>query len=151
MSESLTDWVRARQHPASEEQVPADERMHPMELRVVREALGFSREDLATSLGVAVRSIDDWETGRRPIPDGVRADIERMEAYTAEVADQLAAHLLEHAGDTPVFEVYDRDADMPALDLPGAQLTPTAQWWWVVAYRVAEDVPGLRTVEASRA
>ncbi len=88
--------------------------------------------------------------GRRPVPDGVRDDVERIEAFTAEVADQLVAHLLEHAGPDPVFEVYDRDADMPALDLPGAPLAPTARWWRAVAYRVAEDVPGLRIVEAPK-
>lgn len=148
MNESLPDWVRSRQHPTSEEQVPADERMTPMEMKVVREALGFSREDLAASLGVAVRSIDDWETGRRSIPDGVRTDIERMEAYTAEVAEQLAGHLLEHGGEDPVFEVYFRDADMPALQMPNAPLTPTAKWWRAVAYLVAEAVPGLRIVAA---
>ena len=80
----------------------------------------------------------------------VSEDVERIEAYTAEVADHMAAHLLEHTGPDPVFEVYDRDADMPALDLPGAPLPLTARWWRAVAYQVAEDVPGLRIVEAPK-
>ncbi|MFE7630798.1 hypothetical protein [Kocuria sp. NPDC057446] len=80
----------------------------------------------------------------------MRDDVERIEACTAEVADQLAAHLLEHAGPDPVFEVSGRDADRPSLDLPIAPLAPTARWWRAVAYRVAEDVPGLRLVEAPK-
>lgn len=150
MSEGLAAWAQSRPQLLPEAQVPADGRMTPIELKVVREALGLSREQLAAALNVGLRSVDDWEAGRRPIPDGVRDDVERIEAYTAEVADQLAAHLLEHAGPDPLVEVYDRDADMPALDLPGAPLAPTARWWRAVAYRVAEDVPGLRIVEAPK-
>jgi transcriptional regulator with XRE-family HTH domain len=148
--EDLAAWAQSRQQPLPVGQVPADDRMAPIELKVVREALGLSREQLAAALNVGLRSVDDWESGRRIIPDGVRDDVGRIEAYTAEVADQLAAHLLEHAGPAPVFEVYDRDADMPALDLPAAPLPPTARWWRAVAYRVAEDVPGLRIVEAPK-
>ncbi|MFW3386781.1 UNVERIFIED_CONTAM: helix-turn-helix domain-containing protein [Kocuria sp. CPCC 205274] len=150
MSEDLAAWAQSRQQPKPAELVPDDGRMTPIELKVVREALGLSREQLAAALNVGVRSVDDWESGRRPVPDGVRDGVERIEAFTAEVADQLVAHLLEHAGPDPVFEVYDRDADMPALDLPGAPLAPTARWWRAVAYRVAADVPGLRIVEAPK-
>jgi transcriptional regulator with XRE-family HTH domain len=150
MSEALADWVQSRRLSLPAGPVPAGGRMTPIELKVVREALGLSREQLAAALHVGLRSVDDWESGRRPIPEGVGDDVERIEAYTAEVAGQLAAHLLEHAGDTPVFEVYDRDADMPALDLPSAPLPPTARWWRAVAHRVAEDVPGLRIVEAPK-
>lgn len=150
MSEDLAIWAQSRQQPKPAGLVPADGRMTPIELKVVREALGLSREQLAAALNVGVRSVDDWESGRRPVPDGVREDVERIEAYTAEVADHLAADLLEHAGPDPVFEVYDRDTDMPALDLPGAPLAPTARWWRAVAYRVAADVPGLRIVEAPK-
>ncbi|GEO94710.1 helix-turn-helix domain-containing protein [Kocuria turfanensis] len=150
MSEALAAWAQSRRQSFPAGRVPADGRMTPIELKVVREALGLSREQLAAALDVGLRSVDDWESDRRPIPEGVRDDVERIEAYTAEVADQLAAHLLEHAGGTPVLEVYDRDADMPALDLPGAPLPPTARWWRAVAHRVAEDVPGLRIVEAPK-
>lgn len=148
MSEGLAAWAQSCPQLLPEAQVPADDRMMPIELKIVCEALGLSREQLAGALNVGPRAVDDWESGRRPLPDGVRDDVERIEAYTAEVADQLTAHLLEHAVPDPVFGVYDRDADMPALDLPGAPLAPTARWWRAVAYRVAEDVPGLRTVEA---
>jgi transcriptional regulator with XRE-family HTH domain len=150
VSEDLAAWAQSRPQSLPAVQSPADGRMTPIELKVVREALGLSREQLAAALNVGVRSVDDWESGRRPIPDGVREDVERIEAYTAEVADHLAAHLLEHTGPDPVFEVYDRDADMPALDLPGAPLPLTARWWRAVAYQVAEDVPGLRIVEAPK-
>jgi transcriptional regulator with XRE-family HTH domain len=150
MNEDLTRWAKALQQSPPAGQVPVDGRMTPIQLKVVREALGLSREQLAAALNVALRSVDDWESDRRPIPDGVREDVERIEAYTAEVAEQLAGHLLELGGEDPVFEVYDRDADMPDLELPGAPLPPTARWWRAVAYRVAEDVPGLRIVEAPK-
>ena len=114
MSEDLAAWAQSRPQSVPAVQSPADGRMTPIELKVVRE------------------------------------DVERIDAYTAEVADHLAAHLLEHTGPDPVFEVYDRDADMPALDLPGAPLPLTARWWRAVAYQVAEDVPGLRIVEAPK-
>lgn len=150
MSEGLAAWAQSRQQPLPRGQVPADERMTPVEMKVVREALGLSREQLAAALDVSLRSVDDWEAGRRPTPDGVRDDVEQIEAYTAEIAEQVATHLLEHTGGTPIFEVYDRDVDMPALDLPGVPLQPTARWWRAVAYRVAEEVPGLRIVEAPK-
>lgn len=150
MSDGLAAWAQSRPQPLPAGQVPADGQMTPIEMKVVREALGPSREQLAAALNVGLRAVDDWESGRRTIPDGVRDDVERIESYTAEVADQLAARLLEHAGPDPVFEVYDRDADMSALELPAAPLAPSARWWRAVAYRVAEDVPGVRIVEAPK-
>ena len=78
MSEDLAAWAQSRPQSVPAVQSPADGRMTPIELKVVRE------------------------------------DVERIEAYTAEVADHLAAHLLEHTL---------RDAD----ELPKAHLFPQAR------------------------
>lgn len=75
--------------PRPDHQVPAKERMHPLELTTIREALGLTREALADALGVSVDSVASWELGRRTIPDGVRRDIEALEAYTAQVVEHI--------------------------------------------------------------
>lgn len=59
MSEDLAAWAQSRPQPLPAVQVPADGRMTPIELKVVREALGLSREQLAAALNVGVPSVDD--------------------------------------------------------------------------------------------
>lgn len=139
----LLDWIRSQDTPRPERDVPDDERMQPLELLTVREALGLTREALAKSLGVSLSSVESWEMGRRTIPDGVRRDVEAIEHYTAQVVDHLA-HQLRQTHDEPTVMVYRADRDLPEMKPSEAPLVPTARWWRTVAYRAAETAPGTR-------
>lgn len=104
--------------------------MSDAELRMVRDFLGLSAEWLAGHLGVALRTVRRWESGHSLIPDGVRVQVEELEAVAA---GQVGA-------------VVDALADSPdavlTLVLGGAGGFPDS-WWRMVAARVAQEVPGL--------
>lgn len=138
--------------PARRLRVPVEPPMPAGELVTVREALGLTREALAAALDVSLSSVESWELGRRVIPDGVRVDVQDLEAWTVAVATRLAGQLVVQ--DEPTVVVYRADRDLPDLDLPpasgAARLTPTARWWRAVAYRAAETVPGTRITEAAQ-
>lgn len=104
--------------------------MSPAELRMVREAVGLTQEDLAVWLGVADRTVRRWEAGTSHVPDGVREALEARERALVEHADKIAGQL--------------RDAADAVLSVPRDGEPPeTAAYWRAVAYRVAESLPGL--------
>jgi len=121
--------------------MPEDERMTPAELRVVREFLGLSSAALAEILGVSDRTVRHWEAGKHPIPDGVRLEVERLEAYTAEFVAGVVGKLTVHPAPVVVTYRSDREyhAAHPEIPLP-------ASWHRAVMARVAQEVPGLSVV-----
>lgn len=118
--------------------MPEDERMTPAELRVVREYLGLSGEALAGLLGVSARTIRHWEGGVYPIPDGVRIEVEAIEAETAEAVSAVIGRLNSAAEVRLV--TYRSDAEYrqahPEVRFP-------ASWHRAVVARVAQEVPGV--------
>lgn len=121
--------------------MPEDERMTPAELRVVREFLGLSSAALAKYLGVSDRTVRHWEAGKHPIPDGVRLEVERLEAYTAEFVAGVVEKLMDIPDPVVVTYRSDREyhAAHPEIPLP-------ASWHRAVIARVAQEVPGLSIV-----
>jgi len=121
--------------------MPEDERMTPAELKVVREYLGLSSAALAKYLGVSDRTVRHWEEGKYPIPDGVRLEIEKLEAYTAEFVAGVVEKLMDIPD--PVVVTYRNDEEYhaahPEIPLP-------ASWHRAVIARVAQEVPGLSIV-----
>lgn len=120
----------------------AAEVMTPAELRVVTEWLGLRQRDVAAILGAHERTVRAWLAGKYPIPDGVREQIEAIEAETAlsvgEVVDAL-----KDARD-PTIVIYRTDEEMWADD---ADLRPyPAGWWRMVAARAAHEVPGVSII-----
>lgn len=109
------------------------------ELLTVSEGLGLNRRDLASVLGVAERTVSRWLDEQVPIPDGVRLQVEGIEAMTAENVGRVVA-ALQDARDVGVY-VYRRSEDMWA-ERPDLAPYP-ARWWRVVAYRAACEVPGV--------
>lgn len=66
------------------------------EFRNRREALGLSAEWLAERLGVALKTVQRWENGHRPIPEGVAEDMDLISTAMGEVAARnCAVHLLK--------------------------------------------------------
>lgn len=119
--------------------MPADERMNPAELRVVREYLGLTPEWLADHLNVSARTVRHWEAGKYAIPDGVRLEIEDLERRTGEFVSGVIDALM----DLPEPGVYTYRTDdeyhaaNPAMPFP-------ASWHRAVVARVAQEVPALR-------
>jgi DNA-binding transcriptional regulator YiaG len=51
----------------------------PAQLKTLREALGYSQDKLADELWVSVRTVQDWEQGRRQIPGPVAKLLGQLE------------------------------------------------------------------------
>ena len=119
--------------------MPADERMSPAELKVVREFLGLSGEWLADHVKVSARMVRHWEQGRHPIPDTVRLAVEDLEARTGAFISGIVDALIDIPD--PIVITYRTDADYhrehPEIDFP-------ASWHRAVVARVALEVPALQ-------
>ncbi|GAA1011538.1 helix-turn-helix domain-containing protein [Streptomyces thermogriseus] len=124
--------------------MPEDERMTPAELRVVREFLGFTPESLAEHLKVSARTVRHWEAGKYKIPDGVRLEIEKLEAQTAKYVEAVIEQLMDLPD--PAVVTYRTDAEYKATD-PSSPFP--ASWHRAVIARVAQEVPALSIVYAS--
>jgi hypothetical protein len=124
--------------------MPDDERMTDAEFRVVREFLGLTGEWLAAHLGVSIRTVYHWEAGKFRIPDGIRLEMEDLEARTGEFIGAVVERLLSVPD--PGVLVYRTDADYhaahPEIEFP-------ASWHRTVVARVALEIPGLRIAFAS--
>lgn len=117
------------------------DRMTPVELRATREWLGLSNERLAAVLNNRLDQVRRWETGRAPIPPGVRGDLlaivgDTEDAYREMVnAAQLAGYL----------KLWDDDeafaAEVPHYSDLGAR------WHRQLAARAAHET-GARLVPA---
>lgn len=106
-----------------------DQPMSAAEFRMVREALGVSGEWLAARLGITDRTVRRWEHGSAPIPDGVRVELEGLEAVASGHVRDLVSRL-EDARDV-VLSIPEHDGEFPA------------GWWRAIAYRVSVEVQGL--------
>src|SRR5690606_15579714 len=116
-----------------------DERMTGSELQTVREYLGLTGQALVGILGVNPRTVRSWESGRDPIPERVREEVEAVERATgAAVWDLVGA--LQDARD-PAVVVYRTDEDLWAAR-PGTEHL-TARWWRHVVARAVSEVPGV--------
>lgn len=120
---------------------PDDERMAPAEFRVIREWLGLSGPWLAAHLDVSDRTIRHWESGRYPIPDGVRIEIERIEDETTRRVDAAVTELT--GVPDPVLVTYASDTQHQQAH---PDVTYPASWHRAMAARVSYRVPGLSIV-----
>lgn len=121
--------------------MPEDERMTSAEFRVVREFLGLTGDWLAARLKVTPRTVRLWEQGKHPIPDGIRVEIEDLEARTGEFVTALIDKLLDMPD--PVVVTYRSDDQYHAAhpDMPFP-----ASWHRAVVARVAQETPALSIV-----
>ena len=122
-----------------------DCRMDPGELQTVREFLGLTTAAIAGMLDVRDDTVRRWESGRDPIPERVRQEVEDIEEATARAVDELVV-ALQDARD-PAVVVFRSDAQMHATRADLAHLT--ARWWRHVVARACERVPGVEIVSAS--
>lgn len=122
------------------------DRMTGGELQTVREYLGLTGDALAAILGVNPRTVRAWESGRDPIPERVRGEVEQIEVDTATAVGELV-EALEDMRD-PAVLVYRDDAALVAASPEMAHLT--ARWWRHVVARACEEVPGV-VIDTARA
>lgn len=109
------------------------------ELRVAREYLGLTQDNLARLLHVQDRTIRRWEAGTQPVPDGAVLALERIEQIAADMIER-GVLALNDASD-PVILVYRTDEEYWAAhpdDLPYP-----ASFHRAVVARIAHEVPGL--------
>lgn len=124
--------------------MPEDERMTPAEFKVAREFLGLTGDWLAEHLNVSGRTVRHWEQGKYPIPDGVRLQIEGLEARTSAFITGLVVKLMDLP--EPGVITYRDDAEYLAAH-PDAEFP--ASWHRAVIARVAQEVPGLSIAYAA--
>lgn len=107
------------------------------EFRMSREGFGLSAEWLAERLGVALKTVQRWENGHRPIPSGVAWEMEKIDTAMREGVASRLAELLISAQD-------------PVLMIPrtGTLFGFPASWYRALAALVREllltayDQPG---------
>ncbi|QVJ03083.1 DUF1870 family protein [Nocardiopsis eucommiae] len=121
--------------------MPEDERMKGVELKMVREWLALSGQELADLLGVNARTVRSWEQGRDPIPDSVRLEVERMEAVTAQAVTAGVEALMDLP--EPTVLTYLNDGQYRERE---PDSTWPASWHRRVVARIAQEVPGLAIV-----
>lgn len=108
-------------------------------LRCIRERLGLTTRWLADHLDVAERSVHRWESGAWPVPDGVRRELEVLQARHAGLVDQLVAGLVEMPD--PVLTTYRTDDDAA-----GCGESMPASWHRALVGRVLEQYRGATVV-----
>lgn len=118
--------------------MPDDERMTDAEFRVVRDWLGLTGDWLAGHLGVSPRTVRHWEQGKYAIPDGVRVELEDLEARTRAFVGGAIAQLLDIP--EPGIITYRNDAEYHAAH---PEIPFPAAWHRQVVARIAQEVPGL--------
>ncbi len=118
--------------------MPEDERMTDAEFKVVREYLGLTGDWLAGHLGVSARTVRHWEQGKYPIPDGVRLEMEDLEARTGAFVDAVVAQLMDLPEPGVITYRSDDEYHSAHPDVPFP-----ASWHRAVVARIAQDVPGL--------
>ena len=65
------------------------------EIREIRESIGLSRKEFSEHIGIPVRTLEDWEAGRRTPPEY----IPRLIAYQLKYEELLKKVSTEGVGD----------------------------------------------------
>lgn len=118
--------------------------MNDAEFRILRDWLALSQDWLSGHLGVARRTVTNWESGEYPVPAGVEAEMRALEQTTRE---NLARIVEQLAGlPEPVLLTFRTDDEFAAHH---PELEFTAAWHRMLAARAVEQVPGLRLVYPS--
>ncbi|MFC5281623.1 helix-turn-helix domain-containing protein [Arcanobacterium canis] len=64
--------------------------MSALEFAAVRHNLGLSFEELAHILGVTLRSVQYWESGRSKVPQGIIEALDRLDRENLRLAISMA-------------------------------------------------------------
>lgn len=100
--------------------------MNPLALRARREGLGLNQPDLADALGVNPVTLAKWESGTRPIPEGIDADLTDLENASLRITNRALTALTENPEATIIFIYATDDALWAALPDMATQGLPAA-------------------------
>ena len=64
-------------------------------IRELRESIGLSRKEFSVHTGIPVRTLEDWEAGRRTPPEYIPRLIDYQLKYEKLLANCSDLHLLE--------------------------------------------------------
>ena len=106
------------------------------EVRAIREGLGVTAEWLADHLDIQTRTVQRWESGANAIKP---LAVEALLVLEQQAADQVAEHV----------EAYAKRPGLPsvlAIDDQGRDAWPSG-WQRMIAFRVRQQVPGLRIID----
>lgn len=109
--------------------------MTAAEFRAIRAGLGVTAEWIADHIGVRVRAVQRWESGASGLKDGVVDAILMLEAEASGQIDEHVAVLSAHSSPVLAIEDTGHPDDWPA------------GWQRMIAFRVRQQVPGLRIVD----
>lgn len=128
----LDDYLRGvRDDLADEDPLTA------AELRVAREYLGMTGDQLAKLLGVNPRTLRSWEQGRDGVPGRIRPEIAELKAAADQaVADMVTAY---NDGDAEALLTYRSDEEFSAAQKAGLHRywNGSASWHRQVTARAA--------------
>lgn len=119
-------------------------RMPGGELRMAREFLGPTIEELAPILGVRSDTERRWEAGKEPVPFKLWDEIQALENVTGEVIGNIVNQLNDMRD--PVAQIYRTDAEFREAQPHYTQFT--ARWWRHCVARACLEVPGVQIVDA---
>lgn len=115
-------------HPAND---PWPTSLTAAEFRNRREAFGLSAEWLAERFGVALKTVQRWENGHRPVPRGVEDEMDIISTAIYEGAARgCAEHLLETGNDVMM------------IPRTGSHLGFPASWYRALVEAVRECLRG---------
>lgn len=90
--------------------------------KYARMACGLSQSEAAAYLGVSLSSVQSFDTGRRPVPDGVWSMLADLFERIQDAADFAADHMAEAGIDARAFQNVDADDGNDPLPESSAKL-----------------------------
>lgn len=132
MCHGLDDYLRELRNDLADE-----DPLTAAELRIAREYLGMTGDQLAKVLGVNPRTLRSWEQGRDDVPGRIRPEIAELKASTDQaVADMVTAY---NNGDEEALLTYRNDKEFSAAQKAGLHRhwNRSASWHRQVTARAA--------------
>jgi DNA-binding transcriptional regulator YiaG len=121
-------------------------RMTAGEVRVARASLGMNPQEFGDAIGIAPRSVQNFEWAKLVVSPEVAGRIRALQKYTRERVESLAAYLHENPEATVVV-FSDNSRDRLPEEVPAAYKDVAkygAGWWRTVVARATEDLPDVR-------
>lgn len=119
-------------------------RMTAGEVRVARDALGMTPQQLGDAIGgISARAVQNFEWGKYAVPHELGENIRALQKDMRERVESLAAYLRDNPEATVVvFSEEGRD-QLPEKVPPAYQDVAKfgAKWWRLVVARATEDLP----------
>lgn len=120
-----------------------ESRMPSGELKMAREFLGLTLDELAAILGVRQDTLRRWESGKEPVPYKLWDEIQAVEEATSDAIGQIVTQLNDMRD--PQAEIYRTD-DAFWTALPALRQF-SARWWRHCVARACLEVPGVQIVD----